>query len=119
MNRKKVLIIDDDPDICQSVIDVLEIKGYHPVATSGGQQGIEYLKSMLEQPCVILLDIIMPVATGRQVMDFLKQDPLFAHIPVIVFSEFAGVADSVRSVAFVPKPIEMKSLINAVKAFCD
>ena len=119
MNRKKVLIIDDDLVICQSVIDVLEIKGYHPVATSGGKQGIEYLKSMIEQPCVILLDIIMPMINGWQVMDFLKQNPLFSKIPVIVFSESASIESSINFVAFVPKPIEMKSLINAVKAFCD
>ncbi|MEZ0391046.1 MAG: response regulator [Pseudobdellovibrionaceae bacterium] len=118
MSCKQILIIEDDQAICQTMKDILEIQGYEVSIANDGQEGVDHLRKILPNPCVIVLDLMMPKANGWQFLDLQRADPQFSHIPVIVCSAFEESAKSVRPQAFVSKPVQLKQLIGAVKEFC-
>jgi CheY-like chemotaxis protein len=118
MSCKTVLVIEDDPAVRESIQDALEIQGYEIATAADGQEAIQRLNALGTQPCVILLDMMMPGMNGWQFLDYQRNDPAYAGIPVVVCSALAETARSVKPAAFVPKPVELKILVQAVKAFC-
>ena len=117
-NCKNILVIDDDPAICQSLKDVLEINGYHVTTARDGQEGVELLKKGQVMPCLILLDLMMPGMNGWGFLDFQRNDPRFATVPVIVCSAYENSARSISKNPILTKPVKLSSLMGAVKAFC-
>ncbi|MDF1514466.1 MAG: hybrid sensor histidine kinase/response regulator [Anaerolineae bacterium] len=83
---KSVLIIDDEPDARRLFWRMLNSSGYgYRVLTAGdGQQGLEIIRD--EHPDIVLLDLIMPVMDGFQVLEQLAKDPDLLDIPVITIS---------------------------------
>lgn len=115
---KKVLVIDDDPAIRQTIQDVLEIYGYDVHTASDGKEGIKELSSMKESPCLILLDLMMPGMNGWGFLDFQRANPVYAGVPVIICSAYEASAKSVGANNILVKPVQLESLVGAVKAFC-
>jgi CheY-like chemotaxis protein len=62
--------------------------------------------------------MMMPGMNGWQFLDYQRSQPQFAGIPVVVCSALTETARSVKPAAFIPKPVELKVLVQAVKAFC-
>jgi CheY-like chemotaxis protein len=118
MECKSVLVIEDDLAIRRTMKDVLEIQGYHVHVASDGKEGTEKLKSLEPEPCVILLDLMMPVMNGWQFLDFQRNDPKYKDIPVVICSAYAESAKAVKPDAFVSKPVQLRDLLGAVKNFC-
>ncbi len=81
----KVVMIDDEIDLCMIVKDNLEASGQFTVVTNTKPETAEEVVRQ-EQPDVILLDIVMPTRSGADVINGLKRDPLTKKIPVIVVS---------------------------------
>lgn len=115
---KNILVIDDDPAIRQTIQDVLEIYGYRVRTASDGQEGIEELGKMEEAPCLILLDLMMPGMNGWGFLDYQRSSPAFAGVPVIICSAYEESAKSVRAANILTKPVQLESLVGAVRAFC-
>lgn len=116
---KNVLVIDDDPAIRQTMKDVLEIHGYKVHTAKDGMEGIKSLTSMASLPCLILLDLMMPGMNGWGFLDFQRTNPEFASVPVVICSAYENSAKSVSAGSpILIKPVQLKTLINAVKAFC-
>lgn len=119
--RKFVLVVDDDPDIRESLETVLGIHG-HPVATAAdGSEAIELLRRKAAPPCLILLDLMMPGMNGFEFRAELEADPMLANIPIIIITG-AGVlvdekAGSLRA-EVLRKPFDLKALLSTVKRFC-
>src|SRR4051794_25669356 len=118
---KFVLVVDDDPDIRESLETVLGIHG-HPVATAAdGSEAIELLRREPAPPCLILLDLMMPGMNGFELRAELEADPLFADIPVIIITGAGVLADekagSLRA-EILRKPFDLKALLSTVKRFC-
>lgn len=115
---KTVLVIDDDKAIRQTMKDVLEIYGYEVLTASDGKEGIAKLVAMKVLPCVILLDLMMPGMNGWGFLDFQKSNPTFSGVPVIICSAYENSAKSINSQNILIKPVQLESLVGAVKAFC-
>jgi CheY-like chemotaxis protein len=118
MECKNILIVEDDQSIRNMMKDVLEIEGYKVHLAIDGSDGIVKLKTLLPQPCVILLDLMMPGANGWKFLDAQRSDPGLSTIPVVVCSAYKESAKSVHAQAIVNKPIQLDALINAVNSFC-
>lgn len=116
---KQILIIEDDESIRESMKNVLELNGFQVAVAADGQEAIQCLGTLPELPCVILLDMMMPGMNGWQFLDFQRANPKYAGIPVIVCTALKATAHTVRASAILPKPVELKLLIAAVKAFCS
>ena len=81
---KKILVIDDDPDICELVSTYLANTGYEGVVALSGREGLKLARTI--KPYAITLDLAMPDLAGWDVLQRLKSSPETAHIPVIIIS---------------------------------
>jgi len=90
MQRKaKILVVDDDVDLVESIKAVLESKSYQVVTAYNGEEGLK--KVVEERPDLIILDVIMPVMDGFAACKELKQNPhyhFFSKIPVLMLTVF-------------------------------
>ncbi|MFO7714792.1 response regulator [Desulfosarcina sp.] len=84
---KKVLIVDDDPDVRLFNTTVVEESGYTPIEAANGEEGLEIVKK--NRPDLVVLDVLMPKQSGIRLYRELKTDKSLIGIPVIILS---GVA---------------------------
>jgi two-component system, chemotaxis family, chemotaxis protein CheY len=111
-----VLVVDDDPDARDAMAELLQLQGFSVLAAGNGHEALEVLK--VENPNVVLLDLMMPVVSGWEFLRRRKAHPELARIPVIVTS---AVIDRVVGAqaegadAVLLKPINIEKLLNLVK----
>jgi len=89
---KKILIVDDEPDIRTFISAVLEEHGYESIGANNGVEGLELLRK--ETPDLVLLDLMMPKKSGISMFQEMRKDPNLSNIPVVVqtgVSEVTGV----------------------------
>lgn len=116
----RILIVDDEPDIVESLEVMLLKKGYEVLSASSGDDGLE--KAKQEQPDLILLDVMMPVMDGFEVCRNLKRLPSTQHIPVLLLTALHELEDKVKGLEagaddFVTKPFNDAELRARVSAF--
>jgi DNA-binding response OmpR family regulator len=92
--RKRILVVDDDPDIRLLLKGRLESLGYEVFLAATGEEGLMAARS--DPPDLILLDVMMPKMKGREVCAHLKSDPATTAIPVIFLSAL-GMADHIQA----------------------
>jgi CheY-like chemotaxis protein len=105
-----VLVVDDDPDILQTLALCLSTEGYRVLMAANGSEALDLVGK--EKPACILLDLMMPVMDGWQFRAAQLADPALAEIPVVIIS--ATDAGEVPADARVPKPIDVDALLATV-----
>ena len=113
-----VLVIDDEPDIREVLVTVLASEGHHAVVAADGREALRLLREGL-RPCLILLDLMMPVMNGWEFRVQQRDDPDLAAIPTVVVS--AAGMDAIRAVradAILPKPIDVDRLLEILRGYC-
>ena len=117
--RSSVLIVDDDIDIREALLDVLTDHGYAVEAVANGREALDYLQQGA-RPCLILLDLMMPVMNGSQFRAAQLQDPQLRDLPVLLIS--AGNDIDQRSKALdtesMRKPLDLERLLTFVARHC-
>lgn len=113
-----VLVIEDEEDLSHLVRVNLELAGYGVDAAHNGAEGLSKARDLA--PDLILLDVMMPVLDGWQVLRALKEDGGLRDIPVIMLTALSEERDIIRghlqgAVKYVTKPFEMKRLLGAVE----
>ncbi len=113
-----VMVIDDDEDIRAALSGLLEEAGFRVVGFGNGKQGLAYLATG-ELPCLILLDLMMPVMDGWQFRVEQMMNPALASVPVIVITA-GGTASRGPDlgVEVVAKPFDMNVLLTMVRSHC-
>ncbi|MEK8023972.1 MAG: response regulator [Candidatus Hydrogenedentota bacterium] len=115
-----VLIVDDDEDIRVMLADLLTGEGY-PVATAGhGREAIAYLRSG-KLPCIIVLDLMMPVMNGWEFRAEQMKDPVFSSVPTVLFTgvaDLAAEAKSLKATGYVTKSAHYHAVLDMVKRYC-
>jgi CheY-like chemotaxis protein len=114
-----VLVVDDDADIRDSLREVLEDEGYSVVCLSNGREALDYLKKTAPHPCVILLDLMMPVMDGWQFRREQKQDPAIADIPLVVITATGKRPVLIDAAELVMKPLDLNRLFEAIERYCS
>jgi CheY-like chemotaxis protein len=112
-----ILIVEDDPDVRGALCEALE-EEIDVVCVEHGEAALRYLGSH-PVPCVILLDLMMPVMDGWTFRAAVLRDPKLAKIPVIVMTA-AGAerAATVEATYVVPKPLDLGKVVNIVERYC-
>lgn len=113
-----ILVVDDDPDIRDSLREVLEDEGYDVSCVGNGQEALDHLKAASPRPCVILLDLMMPVMDGWQFRKEQKQHPEIADIPLVVITATGKRPVLVDAAELVMKPLDLNRLFEAVQRYC-
>ena len=113
----KILVIDDDPTARQLLTRVLRDQGYQVVVAESGEQGIALAKS--EKPALITCDILMPNVDGWEVLQFLKDDPDTASIPVVMVSmvDDGKQGAALGAVEHLRKPVDREQLRKIVSRY--
>jgi len=113
-----VLVVDDDPDIRDSLREVLEDEGYKVSCVGNGREALDHLKKSSPRPCVILLDLMMPVMDGWQFRKEQKQDVSIADIPLVVITATGKRPVLVDAAELVMKPLDLSRLFEAIERYC-
>ena len=118
MAKKKILVIDDMPNVVTMVKARLEASGYEVITALDGQQGLAY--AYAEKPDLIILDIVMPAGGGYSVYTRLKMSPETRSVPVIFLTAKDRPEDVARAYKlgvqyFVKKPYKPEMLLGTVK----
>ncbi|HOP36503.1 MAG TPA: response regulator [Syntrophales bacterium] len=126
---KKILSVDDDPDITVFVKTVLEENGYTALLAKNGETGLAMAK--VEKPSLIILDVLMPKQSGIRMYRELKNDPELRDIPVIILSGIAkrtflrsqealtefGDEPVPEPSAYIEKPVDPQELADIIARF--
>jgi DNA-binding response OmpR family regulator len=123
MAKKYVLIVDDDPDLVETVAMLLESKGYEVGKAYDGIEGEEAIKK--RRPDVLVLDVMMPRKDGYMLCKELKSNKWTQDIPVILLTAVGEAVStttythaegmSTEAEDFIPKPVDAKTLVEAVE----
>jgi Response regulator containing CheY-like receiver, AAA-type ATPase, and DNA-binding domains len=123
MADKRILVVDDDPDLVESISMKLESEGFRVDKAYDGVEAMEHIQAT--RPDLVILDVMMPRKNGYQLCDELKQSDDYRDIPVVLLT---AVADAVPTTSYthqdgkntladdyVPKPIELDKLMAIVR----
>ncbi len=112
--KKKILVIDDEPDIREIVRLYLVEEGHEVIEAGNGQDGI--LKAQKDQPDLIVLDIMLPGINGFEVAKHLKDDPNTKHIPIVILSVLAQDSQYRQGILdYISKPFRQEELVSTVR----
>ena len=116
MASTKILVVDDDVNICEIIRLYLEKEGYEVLTAMDGKQAIEMFKE--QAPGLVLLDIMLPVVDGRQVCSEIRR---ISNIPIIMLTAKGETFDKVLGLElgaddYIVKPFEPKELVARIKA---
>ena len=117
MACKTILLVEDDADIRSTLKEVLELEGYQVVPAANGSEALSQLQEMVP-PCLILLDLMMPIMNGWEFLEAQREDAKLAAIPVVVVSAAGDKAKSAKAHGFVKKPIEVDTLLRMIRTLC-
>jgi len=105
-----ILIVDDEAAIRETLKDVFEDEGYRVELVEDGHQALLALERV--DPCVVILDLIMPVLDGLAVLERMRAEPRWADIPVVVSTSDPSRAPA--GVLILRKPIKLDLLLDTV-----
>lgn len=119
---KIVMVVEDDDGIRDSLQDILEFEGYRVATARNGQEAIHVLNEIY-RPCLILLDLFMPVMDGWQFLERVKleMDELLTEVPIVITSAAGDRAkEAAKQVCgFIKKPVDLDLLLATVTKYCD
>ena len=121
--KKRILVVDDEPDFCAIVQGQLEKEGFEVELAYNGVEGLEKVKA--NPPDAIVLDVMMPEKDGYEVCKELKADEAYAEIPIVLLTAVASHVTSTRyshadgmsteADDYLPKPASAEAIIKSVK----
>jgi CheY-like chemotaxis protein len=114
---KSILIVDDNRDICEAIKEALDDSGYASDTAADGREGLERLRTM-ESPCLVLLDLMMPVMNGIEFLEALKAEDRLVGTRIVVVSAYDRIAQTVAASGFLQKPVNLDVLMKTVKQHC-
>lgn len=115
--HKNILVVEDNKEIQDSLKLALEVEGYTVFTADNGKEGLETLAKM-PTPCLILLDLMMPVMNGWEFVEEIGKDIMLSSIPVVVVSAFGDKKGTPKTEGYIQKPVDLDALLNTVSKHC-
>jgi len=122
MSKKRILVVDDEVDLVETVRFSLELEGYDVLVAYNGEEALNQARK--ENPDLILLDLMLPKLDGYKVCRLLKFDERYKHIPVLMLT--AKIQEKDKSTGmetganeYITKPFEMDELMKKVKGYLN
>src|SRR5690242_1218872 len=121
VSHETVLVVDDDPEIRESLSELLDFRGYSVLQAENGRRALDVLKKIPPRtPCIVILDLAMPVLDGHQFLKYRAEDPVLRHIPVVVVSANPRPRQPLEGIeAYLQKPLEPDILLDIIRRTCD
>jgi DNA-binding response OmpR family regulator len=120
VSKKRILVVDDDPDLVELLRKKLDLEGFECLVAEDGHSGLELAKK--EKPDLIVLDLMLPGMDGYKICRLLKFDDRYKHIPIIMLTARTRTEDRTLGAEtgvdlYVTKPFSMKEFLPKRKAF--
>ena len=119
---KKIMIVDDEPNICEAVKITLEAEGFKVLTALNGPECLDKLKNELVD--LILVDFFMPEMNGRELCSKIRKDPRLTSLPVVFLTvaQFGGIGKEklhkLNIADYIAKPFDNEDLVRRVKKIC-
>jgi DNA-binding response OmpR family regulator len=108
-----ILVVEDDPGIRQGIADFLGFEGYSVDVAVNGEEALGYLRE--RRPSLLVLDLVMPVMNGPQLLERLRSEGLAEGVPVaIMTAAMPGASALPRADAYLSKPFDLEELLAVV-----
>lgn len=120
--QKKIMIVDDEPNICEAVKITLEAEGFKVLTALNGPECLDKLKNELVD--LILMDFFMPEMNGRELCSKIRKDPRLTSLPVVFLTvaQFGGIGKEklhkLNIADYIAKPFDNEDLVRRVKKIC-
>ncbi len=115
---KKIMVVDDEPDILFTVGQVLETSGYEVIKVKNGKECIDKLNELQDVPDLVLLDIMMPEISGWDVAAKIKENPAWKEIPIVFLTAKGDIMSigmgNLTAEDYIVKPFDIKDLKERV-----
>lgn len=120
MSPKKILVVDDEVDLVETVRFPLEMEGFDVLVSYNGEDALNQARK--ENPDLIILDLMLPKLDGYKVCRLLKFDERYKHIPILMVTAKTQEKDKTLGMEtgadeYITKPFEMDYLMEKVKAY--
>src|SRR4030043_342438 len=120
MSPKKILVVEDEVDLVETVRFPLEMEGYDVLVSYNGEDAVNQARK--ENPDLIILDLMVPKLDGYKVCRLLKFDERYKHIPILMLTAKTQEKDKMLGAEtgadeYITKPFDMDSLLEKVKAY--
>jgi DNA-binding response OmpR family regulator len=122
MSSRKILLVDDEVDLVETVRFSLEGEGYQVLVSFNGEDALN--KARTEKPDLILLDLMLPKLDGYKVCRLLKFDERYKHIPILMLTAKTQEKDKILGKetgadAYITKPFDMDELMEKIKTYLN
>jgi DNA-binding response OmpR family regulator len=122
MSPKKILVVDDEVDLVETVRFPLEMEGFDVLVSYNGEDALNQARK--ENPDLIILDLMLPKLDGYKVCRLLKFDERYKHIPILMLTAKTQEKDKILGKEtgadeYITKPFEMDYLMEKVKAYLN
>ncbi|HYF00013.1 MAG TPA: response regulator [Planctomycetota bacterium] len=114
---RTVLVVEDEPDFRRLLEQLLRQAGYRVSAVRNGRRALVRLRRG-PRPCIILLDLRMPVMSGHELLSVLRDHPRHRMIPVVLMTSEGPDGQTQGAAGFIRKPFEAKQLLRTVARHC-
>jgi two-component system, chemotaxis family, chemotaxis protein CheY len=114
-DRSCVLVVDDELDIRETLREAVEMVGCTAVLAANGADALRLLTE--RRPCLMILDLIMPVMTGEELLQIVQQEPALAQLQVVISTSAPRRAPP--GVPVLPKPIDLRAFWNWIEQNCQ
>jgi two-component system alkaline phosphatase synthesis response regulator PhoP len=120
MSQAKILIVDDEPDLVETLRFALELEGYNVLVAVNGEEGLNTARQ--EKPDLILLDLMLPKLDGYKVCRLLKFDERYKAIPILMLTAKTQDKDRILGKEtganeYLTKPFDMDELMAKIKSY--
>ena len=115
-----VLLVEDNEDLRRDLAFLIKHYGFEVETARHGKEALEKLND-LGPPCLIILDLMMPVMDGWELRAKLLEDVTLAKVPVVLLSGVADLrneASSLEAIAYLAKPVDLQKLCRIIQAHC-
>lgn len=116
---KKVLIVDDEQDIVETLKFMLEVEGIECITAYDGEEALNIAKS--EKPDLMILDVMLPKINGYKICRLLKFDAKYKNIPILMITarsqeEDKAIGEETGADEYITKPFDINEVVEKVKA---
>lgn len=119
--NKCIVIVEDDTDVRETLTELLQDEGYHPVGFASGHDALKYLSQTPRLPALILLDLMMPVMDGWEFREAQQAIDEVRDIPTVILSadnQNQRTQHTLAATDYLRKPIHIMTLLKLVENYC-
>ena len=110
-----VLVVDDEPDIRETLREAVEMAGCTAILAANGEDALKLMAS--RRPCMVIVDLMMPVMTGLELLQAMQRVPALADLPVVISTSAPRKAPP--GLPILPKPIDLSALWRWMRQNCS